>query len=76
MINERMINERMINERMINERMINERMINERMINERMGSSSRNRVHSMRNPPNMFFPDECVRDQSNALVTQETLRIG
>jgi len=76
MINERMINERMINERMINERMINERMIKERMINERMGSSSRNRVHSMRNPPNMFFPDECVRDQSNALVTQETLRIG
>jgi hypothetical protein len=67
--------ERMSIERMGLERMGLERMSIERM-NERMTSGLiKNRVHSMRNPPNVFFPDECIRDGQSALVTQETLRL-
>jgi Clostripain family len=77
MTDERMTDERMTDERMTDERMTDERMTDERMTDERMGStSSRNPIHSMRNPPNVFFPDECIRDRRNALATQEILRLG
>ena len=43
----------------LDHRMINDRMINDRMINDRM--EARIRVHSMRNPPDVFVPDACVK---------------
>jgi len=67
---------RMGSERMGIERMGIERMGIERMGIERMMSGlMKNRVHSMRNPPNVFFPDECIRDGRSAVDTQETLRL-
>ena len=78
---ERMISERMGSERMISERMISERMGSERMISERMDSDrmtagvARNYIHSMRNPPDVFFPDECLRKRRSTLATQEMLRL-
>jgi hypothetical protein len=76
MMNDRMMNDRMMNDRMMNDRMMNDRMMNDRMMNDRMsGASLRSRIHSMRNPPNVFFPDECLRDPQNTLSAQETLRL-
>jgi hypothetical protein len=60
-----------IDHRMIDDRMIDDRMINDRMIDDRMGTA---RVHSMRNPPDVFLPDECIRDRQNALHSQWVLR--
>jgi len=57
------------NHRMINDRMINDRMINDRMINDRGPS----RIHSMRNPPEVFVPDKCVRDHNSIVNGQKTL---
>lgn len=68
------VSHRMITDRMINDRMINDRMINDRMINDRMGLS-RGRIHSMRNPPDIFLPDECLRDRDNAIKSQKLLRL-
>jgi hypothetical protein len=67
------VNDLVINHRMINDRMINDRMIDDRMIDDRSGS--RNRVHSMRNPPDMFVPDECVKDWRSAMKGQKLLRL-
>ena len=41
---------------------------------DRMGLP-RNRVYSMRNPPDVFFPSECIRDAENAMKTQKLLRL-
>ena len=52
-----------------------------RMGIDRMGidrtntGAARNYIHSMRNPPNVFFPDECIRKRKSALLTQEMLRL-
>ena len=73
---ERMDSGRMGTERMGTERMGTERMGTERMGTERMGVGSyKNRIHSMRNPPNVFFPDKCIRERQNTLATLETLRL-
>lgn len=76
MSDERMSDERMSDERMSDERMSDERMSDERMLDERMQSGlARNRVHSMRNPPNVFFPDHCIRNRRSHRETQERLRL-
>jgi hypothetical protein len=48
------------------------RIIDDRMILDRSGLSL-NRVHSMRNPPNTFVPDECIRNKQNAIECQKIL---
>jgi len=56
------------------DRMISDRMISDRMISDRMNSGlAQGYIHSMRNPPNVFFPDECLRKRRAALVTEEML---
>lgn len=53
-------------------RVIDDRMIDERMVFDRSGLS-RSRVHSMRNPPNTFVPDDCLRNKQNAVECQKIL---
>jgi len=66
----------MSDERMSDERMSDERMVAARMLDERMNSGlARNRVHSMRNPPNVFFPDDCIRKRRSNLAMQEMLLV-
>lgn len=67
--------ESVINHRMVDDRMVNDRMISARMVDDRLGSSG-SRVHSMRNPPNLFLPDECIRDGHKAWECQNILRRG
>ena len=57
----------------LDHRMINDRMINDRMIHDRMGV--RTRIHSMRNPPDVFVPDPCVKDSPKAMRSQRFLRV-
>jgi len=57
----------------LDHRMIHDRMIHDRMIHDRMGS--RIRIHSMRNPPDVFVPDKCVKDSPKALKSQRFLRV-
>jgi len=48
----------------------------DRMCSDRMHSGlAKNYVHSMRNPPNVFFPDECLRKRRSTLLTEEILRL-
>jgi hypothetical protein len=76
MSDERMSDERMSDERMSDERMSEERMVVARMLDERMNSGvTRNRVYSMRNPPTVFFPDDCIRKRRSNLATQERLLV-
>lgn len=67
------LNESAIDHRIVNDRIVNDRMVNDRMVNDRLGSSG-SRVRSMRNPPNMFLPDECIRDRQKAWECQNVLR--
>jgi hypothetical protein len=74
MMTERMMTERMMTERMMTERMMSERMMTERMMSERMIASSGgsgNPIHSMRNPPVVFFPTACIKDRREVLAIQE-----
>ncbi|HEX5873609.1 MAG TPA: clostripain-related cysteine peptidase [Pyrinomonadaceae bacterium] len=66
-------NESAIDHRIVNDRIVNDRMVNDRMVNDRLGSSG-SRVHSMRNPPDMFLPDACIRDRHKAWECQNVLR--
>jgi hypothetical protein len=76
MSDERMSDERMSDERMSDERMSEERMVVARMLDERTNSGvTRNRVYSMRNPPTVFFPDDCIRKRRSNLATQEMLLV-
>jgi hypothetical protein len=62
---------------MTSDRMLSDRMLSDRMLSDRMNSGvSRNYIHSMRNPPDVFFPDECLRKRRATLLTQEMLRLG
>jgi hypothetical protein len=71
---ERMGSERMGSERMGSERMGSERMGSERMGSERMGSErAGNPIHSMRNPPIVFLPGECIRNRTQVLRAQKRL---
>jgi hypothetical protein len=69
------LNESVIDHRIVNDRIVNDRMVNDRMVNDRLGSSG-SRVHSMRNPPDMFLPDEHIRDRHKAWECQNILRRG
>ena len=60
--------------RMVLDRMVLDRMVLDRMYYDRMGSAS-NRVHSMRNPPATFNPDDCVKDRSDIVKTQRMFRL-
>jgi pentapeptide MXKDX repeat protein len=76
MTSDRMTSDRMTSDRMTSDRMTSDRMISDRMISDRMTSGlSRSPVHSMRNPPNVFFPDECIQEPRSTLATQEMLRL-
>jgi hypothetical protein len=60
--------------RMGSERMGSERMGSERMGSERMGSErAGNPIHSMRNPPIVFLPGECIRNRTQVLRAQKRL---
>ena len=54
-------------------RMYIDRMYIDRMMIERMGSH--NRIHSMRNPPAAFNPEEYVKDGADVLKTQKRFRL-
>ena len=69
------LNESVIHHRIVNDRIVNDRMVNDRMIDDRLGSSG-SRVHSMRNPPTVFLPDECIRDGHKVWECQNILRRG
>ena len=78
---DRMASDRMGSDRMGSDRMGSDRMGSDRMGSDRMGSDrmnsgvAKNYIHSMRNPPNVFFPDECLRKRRSTLSTQEILRL-
>ena len=66
--------DRMMTDRMMTDRMMTDRMMTDGMMTDRMNSGlARNYIHSMRNPPNVFFPDECLRKRRAVLTTQEML---
>ena len=73
---DRMMSDRMMSDRMLADRMLSDRMLSDRMIFDRMTAGmAKNYVHSMRNPPNVFFPDQCLRKRRSVLATQELLRL-
>ena len=73
---DRMGTDRMGTDRMGTDRMGTDRMGSDRMGSDRMNSGlAKNYVHSMRNPPNVFFPDECLRKRRSTLLTEEILRL-
>lgn len=75
-IEESVISVRMGPDRMGPDRMGPDRMGPDRMGPDRMNSGiARNYIHSMRNPPNLFFPDDCIRKGRSAVRTQEMLRL-
>jgi hypothetical protein len=69
------LNESVIDHRIVNDRIVNDRMVNNRIVNDRLNSSGI-RVHSMRNPPDVFLPDACIRDRHKAWECQNILRRG
>jgi hypothetical protein len=74
LVEERLFAGRMMTDRMDNAGTVANRMMTDRMMTDRMNSGvARNYVHSMRNPPHVFFPDECLRKRRAALATQEML---
>jgi len=61
-------------DRMIKDRKIIDRKIIDRKIIDRMGAGGNgNPVFSMRNPPVIFFPTECIRNRRQVLASQERL---
>jgi hypothetical protein len=81
MTTDRMGSDRMGSDRMGSDRMASAGTMSLRMGSDRMGSDrmnsgvARNYIHSMRNPPDIFFPDECLRKRRSTLLTQEMLRL-
>jgi len=60
--------------RLSTDRMATDRMATDRMATDRMGAgSSGNPIHSMRNPPTMFFPTECIKNRGQLIASQERL---
>ena len=60
--------------RMVLDRMVLDRMVLDRMVLDRMGSAS-NRIHSMRNPPSTFNPEEWVKDGADVVKCQKRFRL-
>jgi pentapeptide MXKDX repeat protein len=76
MSTDRMSTDRMSTDRMSTDRMSTDRMSTDRMSTDRMSTGTmKNRVHSMRNPPTVFFPDKCVKNRRSSLAAQEILRV-
>ena len=73
---DRMSIDRMSIDRMSIDRMSIDRMSIDRMSIDRMGSVEGNPIHSMRNPPVIFFPAECIRNRQQVLASQEKLLDG
>ena len=75
MFTDRMFTDRMFTDRMFTDRMFTDRMFTDRMFTDRMGggSTSGNPIHSMRNPPTIFFPTECIKDRQRVLDSQKKL---
>jgi pentapeptide MXKDX repeat protein len=72
MTSDRMTSDRMTSDRMTSDRMTSDRMTSDRMTSDRMTSDrSGNPIHSMRNPPLIFFPSECIREQRSVMFGQE-----
>jgi hypothetical protein len=73
---DRMGPDRMGPDRMGPDRMGPDRMGPDRMGPDRLSSGvARNYIHSMRNPPNVFFPDQCIRKRRSTVKIQEMLRL-
>jgi hypothetical protein len=70
---DRMAFDRMAFDRMAFDRMAFDRMAFDRMAFDRMasGANGKNPIHSMRNPPVIFFPSQCIRDRENVIAAQE-----
>ena len=72
MADDRMADDRMADDRMADDRMADDRMADDRMADDRMtGANGKNPIHSMRNPPVIFFPTQCIRDRENVIAAQE-----
>src|SRR5215204_2693922 len=68
----RMMTDRMMTDRMMTDRMMTDRMMTDRMMTDRMSSdSSGNPIQSMRNPPLVFFPPNCVKEHRELVAVQE-----
>jgi hypothetical protein len=66
--------DRMAVDRMAVDRMAVDRMAVDRMAVDRMGGGAGgNPIHSMRNPPVIFFPTECIRNRQQVLAGQKRL---
>ena len=70
---DRMAFDRMAFDRMAFDRMAFDRMAFDRMAFDRMasGANGKNPIHSMRNPPVIFFPSQCIRERENVIAAQE-----
>jgi hypothetical protein len=70
---DRMSADRMSADRMSADRMSADRMSADRMSADRMsgGGGGGNPIHSMRNPPVIFFPTECIRNRQQVLAGQD-----
>jgi hypothetical protein len=70
----RMMTDRMMTDRMMTDRMMTDRMMTDRMMTDRMGAGAGgNPIRSMRNPPVIFFPTECIRTRRQVLAIQKRL---
>ena len=71
---DRMAVDRMAVDRMAVDRMAVDRMAVDRMAVDRMGGGAGgNPIHSMRNPPVIFFPTDCIRNRQQVLSGQKRL---
>ncbi|HEV8366539.1 MAG TPA: clostripain-related cysteine peptidase [Pyrinomonadaceae bacterium] len=66
MVDDRMVDDRMVDDRMVDDRMVDDRMVDDRMVDDRMMSTEGNRVSSMRNPPVVFLPTDCIREEKRS----------
>ena len=73
MSSDRMSSDRMSSDRISSDRMSSDRMSSDRMSSDRMSSDRvfGNPIHSMRNPPVVFFPGECIKERRHVIVGQE-----
>jgi hypothetical protein len=53
--------------------MMNDRMMDDRMMNDRTGTT---RIHSMRNPPDIFVPDECIKDRQKRAAQSKSAAVS
>ncbi|HKE59819.1 MAG TPA: clostripain-related cysteine peptidase [Pyrinomonadaceae bacterium] len=78
MADDRMADDRMADDRMADDRMADDRMADDRMADDRMNSdkATGNPIHSMRNPPVIFFPTACIKHGRKVLASEERLYLS